>query len=227
MRPGQRARDWMEATPQRFAYRCLPLTIANTFGWELLAPMRVVAEWAGGESKENLAVYEGGGFATSHFGSGILTFHPGFLFRTEPNTQLLARGAPNHPKDGVYALEGVVETDWLSFTFTMNYLFTRPGRVAFEKGEPFCFVTPVRVADVMDVQPTVLPIEADADEARRFGEWSRSRLEWNARLTTDPAVAEQGWQKFYHRGTHADGSNETSAEHISKLRLKPPIEVPA
>ena len=30
-------------------------------------------------------------------------------------------------------LAGVVETDWLPFPFTMNWLFTQPGRVRFEK----------------------------------------------------------------------------------------------
>ena len=35
-------------------------------------------------------------------------------------------------------LVGLIETDWLPFPFTMNWVFTRPGRVRLEKGEPFC-----------------------------------------------------------------------------------------
>lgn len=36
-------RDWMDATPDRFAYRCLPLVIANQAGWVIpsaLTPMK-------------------------------------------------------------------------------------------------------------------------------------------------------------------------------------------
>ena len=36
IRPAPVERDWMEATNQRYAYRCLPLNIANAYGWEVL-----------------------------------------------------------------------------------------------------------------------------------------------------------------------------------------------
>ncbi|MDH3733937.1 MAG: DUF6065 family protein, partial [Gemmatimonadota bacterium] len=31
-------RTWMDELPDRFAYRCLPLLIANQSGWDLLCP---------------------------------------------------------------------------------------------------------------------------------------------------------------------------------------------
>ncbi len=31
-------RDWIDATDQKFAYRCLPLAIANQAGWVILNP---------------------------------------------------------------------------------------------------------------------------------------------------------------------------------------------
>jgi hypothetical protein len=31
--PAPLERDWMEATNPRYAYRCLPLNIANAYGW--------------------------------------------------------------------------------------------------------------------------------------------------------------------------------------------------
>ena len=41
--PGRQRRLWMDETHSRFAYRCLPLTIANAMGWEILLPARVMA----------------------------------------------------------------------------------------------------------------------------------------------------------------------------------------
>lgn len=64
-------------------------------------------------------------------------------------------GVPNLAKDGIAPLEGVVETDWLSFTFTMNWIFTRPGRVRFEADEPFCFITPVNYRAIEAFEPTI------------------------------------------------------------------------
>src|SRR6516164_748572 len=40
-------RDWMDATPSRFAYRCLPLTIANQTGWWIKNPVGFTAVWRG------------------------------------------------------------------------------------------------------------------------------------------------------------------------------------
>ena len=79
--------------------------------------------------------------AVSHFGHGVLTLIPGYLFRTSPGWALWVRGSPNTAKRNLVRLEGLVETDWLDFPFTMNWRFTRPGTVQFERGEPFCFMT--------------------------------------------------------------------------------------
>ena len=38
-------RDWMDSTPNRFAYRCLPLTIANQTGWWIKNPVGFTATW--------------------------------------------------------------------------------------------------------------------------------------------------------------------------------------
>ena len=38
IRPAPVERDWMDATDQRYAYRCLPLSIANAHGWKSSVP---------------------------------------------------------------------------------------------------------------------------------------------------------------------------------------------
>ena len=48
IRPAPATRAWMDATPESFAYRCLPLNIANAHGWEILNPCGFEAIWDGG-----------------------------------------------------------------------------------------------------------------------------------------------------------------------------------
>jgi hypothetical protein len=83
----------------------------------------------------------------------VLTFHPGYLFRTDPEWSIC--GAPNSLKEGIVALEALVETDWLSFTFEMNWRFTCPGTVRFERGEPFCFLLPLPHLDIEAIEPKI------------------------------------------------------------------------
>jgi len=225
--PAQAERDWMSATRLRFAYRCLPLTIANSMGWNVLCPQAIVAEWDGGDDLENLRVttLDGGDaewIAGSHFGHGVLTFHLHHLFRTDSGVALWARGTPNHLKDGIGPLDGIIETDWLNFTFTMNWKFTRPGRIVFEQDEPFCFLTPTHYHGLDAVVPEIRPIETDPALHSAFDDYSRMRLEFNARLAAgDPKTVKQSWQKWYMRGTEPSGARGNPL-HVSKLRLACP-----
>ncbi len=157
IRPAEATRAWMDASPERFAYRCLPLNIANAHGWEILASTGVSAYWTGGGGVEDVVVRPDPGTPAdaapvSLFGQGVLTFHVFGLFRTPPGWNLWVGGSPNLPKDAIYPLTGVVETDWAPYTFTMNWRFTRRyRRVRFERDEPICFIFPVQRAVLEEV----------------------------------------------------------------------------
>lgn len=226
--PAQPERAWMDETRQRFAYRCLPLTIANSMGWELLCPATVTAAWNGGPELDDIKISgsDSGGhsdFGQSHFGHGILTFQTHYIFRTETGEALWVRGAPNLPKDGISPLDGIVETDWLNFTFTMNWMFTRPGRVTFEKDEPFCFITPVNYHALDDVRPEIVPISAAPEINDAYEGYASLRRDFNTKLAAnDPESLKKGWQKWYMRGEQPSGEMGNPA-HISKLRVAPPL----
>ena len=88
--PARSNRDWMDAFTDRHPYRCLPLTMANSTGWELLAPMDIKIEWNGGPRNEDIRLLTRGdpraidSFAGAHFARGIVTFHTGHLSARRP-----------------------------------------------------------------------------------------------------------------------------------------------
>jgi Family of unknown function (DUF6065) len=224
--PARAAREWMDRTHQRYAYRCLPLSIANASGWEILAPIGFEASWSGGEDKAAIIVRSAEDpervkrLATSHFAHGILTLHTGYLFRTSPGWALWVRGAPNSAKRNLVPLDGVVETDWLDFPFTMNWRFTRAGTARFEKGEPFCFITPVPHAVIDRIEPELRPLESDPELKAAFEARSESRASFNAGLhARDPDTVARGWQRHYMRGEDATGRQADF--HLTKRRVRP------
>ena len=167
IRPAPVERDWMEATSQRFAYRCLPLNIANAYGWEVLCNASFLAMWTGGGGIDAIVIEPEPGTiapAVSHFGHGILTFHLPCLFRTEPGAELMVQGPINRPKDGIAALSGIIETDWSPYSFTMNWIFTRPDTpVRFEKGEPYCHIFPMSCGALEGLEPKLEVLSADPE----------------------------------------------------------------
>jgi Family of unknown function (DUF6065) len=216
-------RGWMEATPARFANRCLPLLIANQSGWCLLLDRPVEAVWDGGAGPESLAVSCPGAPphpASSVFGHGLLTFHVPFLFRTPVGWNLLVRGPANLPKDGIAPLEGVVESDWAVATFTMNWQLTRPGQeVRFESGEPVCMIVPQRRGELESFRPRIAPLAADPATERAYLDWVESRELYTLhRRLTRSRPGRGPWQKHYFLGTSPAGIGAPSFEQTVEQR---------
>jgi hypothetical protein len=215
----------MDATPDRFAYRCLPLNIANQHGWEVLCPVDVTATWDGGMGKEAIRIVSAGPeglLPVSHFGSGVLTFHIHCLLRTEPGLNLWVSGPVNAPKHGIAPLTGVVETDWAPYSFTMNWKFTAPDTtVTFTAGEPICHFFPLPRDLVEVVEPVMVPLADDPAFAAQHERWSAERHSFIEDLGQEGTQARvQGWQKAYFRGRNPDGT-AGSPEHRTKLGLRP------
>lgn len=225
IRPAAAERPWMDESDQRFAYRCLPLNIANTHGWEILCTSGFSAIWDGGRTKDAIAIKTMSPHpppSISHFGNGVLTFHVPCLFRTDPGIDLYVTGPVNRPKDGIAPLTGIVETDWSPYTFTMNWLFTRPHHeVRFEAGEPFCQVFPIQRGPLEELSPRIRRLSEQPDLEREHNLWSESRNTFNAELAVPGSKAVQDqWQKTYFRGLMPSG-RPAAEGHRSRLRLRP------
>lgn len=223
--PAPVERDWMDRTIAGFAYRCLPLNIANAHGWLILNGAPFVAEWDGGLGLEAVtvqpAIHDTAVGADSHFGSGVLTFSIGALFRTEPGWDLVVTGPLNQPKDAIQPLTGIVETDWSPFSFTMNWKFTRKfNPVAFERDEPFCMIFPIQRGTIEQVEPEFRPLEADPEVHAAYTSWAESRRAFNEGLKVKGSKAEEEkWQKDYFRGSDRYAAAPT--DHRTRLRVKP------
>jgi len=228
IRPAPATRPWLDKLPAAFGYRCLPLNIGSSHGWEILCPTGFVAMWNGQEGLDAITVRmdkdDGGWKPASHFGSGILTFHTRYLFRTEPHFNLWVTGPTNNRKHGIVPLTGVIETDWSPYTFTMNWAFTEPGGLRFEEGEPFCMFFPVPRGVVDAINPEIRDIAADPETKRRYDMWNTSREQFLRDLRQWKAEAVQlKWQKHYYRGIWPEGGEGIPAHQI-KLRVKPFVD---
>ena len=231
IRPASPRREWMDQTTRKFAYRCLPLTIANQYGWEMLCPCAFEAVWTGGPGLGAVTVVRLGDgderLPSSHFGEGVLTFHVDALFRTEQPYNLYVTGPVNGCKDGLVPLTGVVETNWLPFTFTMNWRFTRVGvPVRFEKGEPFCQFFPVLSILVEEVQPEWHHMDDEPGLREKLDHWTESRNAHNRDLNVPGSeAAARGWQRFYNHGISSIGTADATG-HRTRLHVPPFAPLP-
>jgi len=130
-------RDWF--TPH--FYHCLPLSIGNMQGFVFSVPYSFDVFWNGGQSVDDLTIelHENEDLfkilntnhvsLSSEFGSGILTIHFPVQLRTPPGINLMTIAPPNFPVPGMSPMTGVVESDNLRFTFTLNLKIDIPNTV--------------------------------------------------------------------------------------------------
>lgn len=229
--PAPRWRDWMNETVERWANRCLPLLVANQAGWTMLNPVGFTAVWNGEPQNTGVTITFDGdirpktALVESLFGYGVVTWRPPFLFRTPPGWNLLARGPANWPKDGICALEGVVETDWTESTFTMNWKLTRPGHpVRFEAEEPFCMIVPQRRGELESFAPAIRSLQTEPELYRSNQLIARRRHDLQVKkflglYSKDFEEARTEWERDYFKGLRSDGTK--SEEHQTQLFLAP------
>src|SRR5262249_42604795 len=135
----------------RFAYRCLPLTIANQTGLWIRNPVGFTAIWRGYDGPGSIDFHFDRSadvwrnWISNEFGLGIITWNTPFLFRTKPEgSRLLVCGPANEFKDNAHPLTAVIESDWISMSFTMNWKIMNIGEpVRFEMGDPLFQAIPL------------------------------------------------------------------------------------
>lgn len=239
LRPCKPSRDWMDATPQKFIYRCIPLTAANTMGWELLNPIAATVRWNGGPMNGDLTVTTKTPHpfaAASHFGCGIVTWYVPFLFRTPPDMGLVVTGPANQGHDDAVPLDAFIRTDWLPFPFTMNWRLTRKDKdIEFTKGEPICRFYPFPIALLEETQLEISKLESDPGFLAEVNQFGKARQQNVAKQQADAAKwqatgekpkGEGVWNAQYVKaGRSKEDGQKTYTRHQTIFKCKPPKQV--
>lgn len=135
-------------------YKCLPLSIANKYGFSVSVPFGFDLEWNGGDKTDDLLIYlhedekmyQGKNHVSikSHFGYGILTISIPVVLKTPPGINLMVMPPPNYITPNLMPMFGVVETDNLRYTFTFNIKVIIPGiRISVYAYSPIAAFMPI------------------------------------------------------------------------------------
>lgn len=145
---GQTKRDWFA---EHFYY-CLPLTIANQYGFVVKAAEDIELYWNDDTSKvylkteSKIPLEDASRIQTYHtnFRFGILTIDNNFVLRTPPGINLMTIQPPNYFIPNLMAMSGVVESDNIRRTFTFNLRVTKPHtQISIKKGDWLAAFIPV------------------------------------------------------------------------------------
>lgn len=214
-----KTRIWMDETNYH-AYKCLPLNVANRFGWEILNPIKFDAIWngdreCGGETikfnfypeneEENNLINEN--IISSHFGNGIITFSAlNFILKTNKNTNIFVKGPTNYFKYNAQALEAIIETDWLPYPFTINWKIIKPNEmVIFERHEPLASFFPIPRNYIESFKTEDVQLKKDDKLFVEHEKWVSKRKELSE--------TEKQEHNYYMRGIENIDENKAFKKH--------------
>lgn len=143
-------RDWFAPN----FYHCLPLSVGNMQGFVFSLPFDLEVIWNGGDGVDDITmnafnlnpdIMEMNHVAVSStFGHGIFTAKMPILLKTPPGVNLMTIAPPNFITHGISPMTGVIETDNLRFTFTLNFKINIPNvNIFIKKDQPIMGLLPI------------------------------------------------------------------------------------
>lgn len=200
IRPGAIRRDWMDATYNKHAYRCLALTGANCNGWEVVLQQDVTVVWDGGNCIPRITdgeIYEDRQIANCNK-IGIIDFHIGWAINPPEGYGVWITGAPNHFVDGATPLAANMPAWWPddeSFLWKINKI-GEP--VTFRGGEPFAFF--------MIYDRSVMPqIEFESSNAWEDEEFIGARIRYSLAKAAKAQDEPWTWMNGIRTGLNEKG----------------------
>jgi len=129
----------------------------------------------------------------------------------------------NYFKSFVQPLTALIESDWISMSFTMNWKVMTPQMsIRFEAGEPLFQVIPLASnisAEIEGASVSYQKLTDDPAVARSYQEWHDARRHFHEQKAQGE-VRPDGWQKDYFHG-RGMSPQDVAPQHMTKVT--PPL----
>lgn len=195
-------RDWMDATYNKHAYQCMPMTLANVYGWEVQMEEDLVVIWDGLNSPPRILQGEftsnGRKQAVSSI-IGMISINIGWTVNTEENYSTWFTGSPNYIMDGATCLTAALPTSWWPDESQMNWKITKINEpVTFKSGDPICFFNIYDNRAMENVEIQTKNVWDDKDLLQ-------SRMKYSDLKSKNNREKPWEWTKGIKTGVDADG----------------------
>lgn len=203
-------REWLNKPEQKYGYQCQPMVAANQMGWHILSSSEIIINWNGGQSTKDVFIQEVNSdinynSVASHFSVGIVTFSFPFVIKTPPGWGIWVGPPSNEWINNMEGLQGIVETNWLPFTFTMNWKILEENKtIVIPKHFPIAKMVPFPLNLNEKINLVHKDLVDYPDFNKKYKDYSNSRSQFNKHLKEIPNNPDSSTvQGFYKRGTDA------------------------
>jgi hypothetical protein len=206
-------RDWMDNTYESHAYRCFPVSIANTLGYEISFPEDISFIWDGisDSTGDHVRILSGEKYAYSGRSNATISFYTGLIFKTSKNITMMHMPVPNFFVDGAQAFTSLISTSFYEDPIPSAWKITKPNEIiTIKANQPVATILPIPLKEIASLEMNVYrgSFSKDHDEMKQeYGEAAQAINKVG------------GWTDWYRNATNH--KNESIGAHeVKSIKLK-------
>jgi hypothetical protein len=181
-------RDWMEKTAEKHAYKCFPVSLANTIGYELSLPVDVTFVWDGinDSSADHVKVLSGEEFISNSRANATVSFKTGIVIKSDINISFLHMPVPNMFNDLYQTFTSIISTSFFDQEFPSAIRILKADKaITIKANEPFATLLPISLTSMSNIELNLNNFNMDnqwyknneergkvAYELNKNGEWT-------------------------------------------------------
>jgi hypothetical protein len=148
-------RDWMEKTAEKHAYKCFPVSLANTIGYELSLPVDVTFVWDGinDSSADHVKVLSGEEFISNSRANATVSFKTGIVIKSDTNISFLHMPVPNMFNDLYQTFTSIISTSFFDQEFPSAIRILKADKaITIKANEPFATLLPISLTSMSNIE---------------------------------------------------------------------------
>jgi hypothetical protein len=206
-------RDWMDETVDGHAYKCFPVSLANTIGWSIsfLDDIEFIWDGISDTTPDHVKILKDpGNVCTTQRANATVSFYSGFFFESDENTSMLQIVPPNFFVDGATPFTTIISTSVLKEAIPIAWKITRPNTVIrIPAGMPVATFIPMSLKSYQDIELEIKDKVFVEDKAKK-----------EERLRVWQEISKKGgFTNFYRDAVEYDGTSLGKHE-LKSLKLK-------
>jgi len=142
-------RDWMDATSEKHAYRCFPVTQANVIGWNISCLDDISFIWNGinDQTKDNVKILKGEDVCYTGRGQSSLSFNTGLHFKTTQEFSLFTINPVNYFSDDFETMSCLMSTSFYDNPLPLAIKARSANKeVLIKAGTPLATIIPISLS---------------------------------------------------------------------------------
>ena len=159
-------RDWMDATSEKHAYRCFPVTQANVVGYSISCKEDIEFIWDGiNDQTGDRVVISSPKGAYSGRGQSSISLHTGLIFKTDQDVSILTINPVNYFSDEFETMSSIISTSFYDNPLPLSLKAKKANeKIVIKAGTPVATIIPISLTQLNN---TIINIVEYKDKDRK------------------------------------------------------------